>query len=483
MKSSQRLQLLLLEDDAKLDQIDHVMLKRVAQLCNRSDPRMREGLQTLKRGGWSFTGMLGLLPAVLSTGTDAEDPFVEIPHHPAGHVGMAHRVLISSFSVEPLDRIGKVLYRSHRIDGKRHLYVHPIIHEYIVQVSSAGQQVGGEERDQEVGPNMGGQKVAKPIDPTCIIGTGKDGSAVFLARCLGTEIPGVNETCCVEYRAPDSQVLCGDATLVNRRYGSKTLLKFNIDPYDTKCELRANDKIHQWMSQSNILTLTSLHQTLKKVTVSKINHQVFDLVALQQFSGDVSRLQLEERDFVSMLKSVLLVLHVIHENRHLHLDIKPQNILYGRSATNATMVFALADFGIVDDMAQVHHDFKRGRYSGTYGFMSPLLLRDDLNNGVFPVFKAVASEATGQQLHTQDIGRVCEEHQRSLEHHMPKIDMHSVGLTLYNILSKQQGALAKGEMRRRCIKLIYGLLFFGPGTIATTSHALKVVQDLWPNLH
>lgn len=462
--------------DASMDRMDRAMLKRTKRLC-RLEPQLTMGLDALSSGAWSFTGMVGLLPAILDHGTDAEVAYVTLAP-PRDVNDMAHRLLASTILHDngcredafyrTLDRIGRLMYRTRRIDGERQLEVHPIVHAYLQSLlSSSGSKKSSKKSSKR---HAGGSA----SDPTCIIGTGKEGSKVFLARCIPDEVPEAQEICCIEYAAP-TQRICGNRSLVVRRYGARTLLKVNMDPYDTRSELLANDKIYKWMASMDLLHLTSLHGSLKKVILIDANKaDVRDAIALRQFSGDVSRIEMNERELVDMLKTVILVLEVIHANRHLHLDIKPKNILYVRSEK---MQFALADFGILEDAEKVHHDYQKGGYSGTYGFMSPLLLPDDQNNNVFPVFKQVAGEAHQQILHWHDYDRLVKQHQASLHQHMFKIDMHSLGLTFYTILNKQHGI--KRDARARCMEYIYALLFFGQGSISNTAQAMQRLQKIW----
>ena len=59
---------------------------------------------------------------------------------------------------------------------------------------------------------------------------------------------------------------------------------------------------------------------------------------------------------------------------------------------------------------------------------------------------------------------------------MPKIDLHSVGLTMHDILERQKHI--QGRERSRAIKFIDRLLFFGEDDFMNTYQALEYVCSL-----
>ena len=205
-------------------------------------------------------------------------------------------------------------------------------------------------------------------------------------------------------------------------------------------------------------------------------------------------------DIVVMLRVVLRFLDRLHDGGYLHMDIKPHNIgvlWEGRGATRRR-AFTVGDYGLVSSISSVHACLaRRGSYhSGTNGFMSPLLLHpeDEAQNRTYPKFVAVATaseEDTGAVDQGGGKGAVDRgmwdayfgRYKRALVARggrgYAKVDLHSTGLMLYELLRSNKGTIrTKDEGARRYLShdFLPRLLFFRKGDFQSAAHALGALD-------
>ena len=435
-----------------LNRIDAWVASRVKKSC-RQYPDANADFKDLVHRGWSYTTSLGIYVDAL-VGRRHDDPYVDVPpdsmHHKVLSVfvfGKANPMLDlvndDGLRIRDIGVPGAALYRTRRLNGVKKLSVHPALLAYVNRLN----QIGG-------APQL-----------KCIKGKGKEGSVVFTVACVKDLAPDCRSFCDNLY---SGQTMCG-GTLgwLKQRHAADSLLKINQDGSDTADELEANKKVHGWMSRRHFLQMTSLHSLSSYILgTSSIDRNVkTHMIVLNRMQGDVSRLSLSAAEIADIAKTVLIVLNVIHEHDHLHLDVKPKNVLYTKPVDGGPTKFALADFGILESMRKVYVDLQDGNYSGTYNFMSPLLLdyKDDEKNEVYPVFRRVAKECRGIDYSSTELADMFQSEKKLLRDKavMPKVDMQSLGLTLFDLLNVN-GHIT-GAARKELVRFIDGLLFLDKG--------------------
>ena len=386
--------------------------------------------------------------------------FVPVEHmqHAQRHQ-ILYAFVFGPSSISKLDP--SVLYRKRRIDGHRILEVHPALDAYVQTLHVKVRQTGGR-RDRH-----------------CIKGRGKAGSYVFTVDCMNDLVPGsISFRDCLY----SGQTIACTLPDLYTRHSTDSLLKVNKDVSDTSDELAANKKVWTWMARQHFLNYTPLHALSSHVvTMSAAGQYLNTLVVFRRMDGDVSKLDMTFDEIAAMTKAILIVIHVIHENGHVHLDVKPANVLYTRQS-NAAMSFALADYGILEDSNKVLRDLKEGVFSGTYGTMSPLLLdyRDDGSNKVYPVFAKVAAEARGasRQYTEENLADMFQGEKNKFRagDSLAKVDLHSLGLTLYKIIGKS--TQLQQQQRKVLVDYVYRCMFFDVGLGSCFSNTFQAISYL-----
>ncbi|PNH10527.1 hypothetical protein TSOC_002730 [Tetrabaena socialis] len=318
-----------------------------------------------------------------------------------------------------------------------------------------------------------------PKTSKCLIGKGKTGSYVFTSDCI-QDFVRHGKLICENLYENYLKRNCLDSEKydVGTKPPHNLVLKINDKADETRMEIAANNKIHSWLSKRSLLRLSALHPTISTISVfDDANNMAADLVALRPMDGDVSRLtDLTAQELLLLTKNALTVLYIIHEEKYMHLDIKPPNILYTSRKVGEERLFAVADYGILESMVGVHSFLARKSYSGTLGYMSPLLLENDDANQVFPKFSRIFRKTRGSELCTEAMRALFYAKRKefnlqdpreqrgtpaslsTLERLFPKIDLHSLGLTLYDLVDRQTG-LTDAE-RKLFYDLMYSLIFY-----------------------
>jgi hypothetical protein len=218
------------------------------------------------------------------------------------------------------------------------------------------------------------------------------------------------------------------------------------------------------------------------------------------------------RDLLGLARGVLGGLAVMHDNRVLHLDVKPQNIMTvgrkgaasGRRSTSSSLEIVLVDYDLTAHFEDVLDAMRDGPVAvGTPGYISPILL-----GRMEPAFVRCCALAS-----SADVRRACARHRVHMpaladdvawvEHFalvrhrvlssssaalelLPQIDMHSLAVSLYRLSADRLGRMtsssstkktkaAEGDDRDRTLllALIGGLL---GGGLEGASDALKLVR-------
>lgn len=225
-------------------------------------------------------------------------------------------------------------------------------------------------------------------------------------------------------------------------------------------------------------------------------------------------MDMPEQDLLLMSCRVLQLLVLLHSNGCIHMDIKPDNILYiasgrkppgrrsmaqqqgnsssssmggdgssaartGKRTTRAAAEdeddqvkfdFRLADYETVEEATFVAAHVQRSTLhsfsQGTDGYMSPLLTADDSSNGVYPRFEAVA-RACGVPRPAVGWAGFFERAKQKIGRHIYRIDLHSLGLTLLDMMRLGDPASPESFMDAarypRLRKLIPHLMFMRKG--------------------
>ena len=235
------------------------------------------------------------------------------------------------------------------------------------------------------------------------LGVGREGTRVYTGNEISAIYPTARRLCVFEFTPLGAQG--GPActpTASSKAADPDIAIKDIPDDSSAIAESQIHQRVHAWFSGVAALEWTPLHPTINCVDVERrVDGKTHRLLVFRAFDGDVSYVTLKERDLWAVAHATLKALEVLHANGMVHLDVKPHNILWtetqptenkaAASNEGGEFSFCLGDYGVVTSAASVMANAVRGGSpSGTDGYISPLLLEDDSENGVFPAFKRVA---------------------------------------------------------------------------------------------
>ncbi len=325
-----------------------------------------------------------------------------------------------------------------------------------------------------------------------ILGYGKRSTLVYTVEDLLKYLPRVLKICVASFavnrrRPPPRCIYGGTISVESKLMNDEALQSIAIkdcgeSPKAMSAvvgEVSWNQKVHKWFSQANALALTSLHshtshlevmhrraptqtsfrttnrvQTMSKEATTILNNKSSDRVSnplsttiqkrilpvYRECDGSLVDLnimrRMKENELLQMSKRVLEFLVLLHSKQHIHMDVKPDNILFTFNDTTGTHDFCLSDYETLENATQVAARVKRkGEFpQGTNGFMSPLLTLDDTENKVYHLFSAVAKVCAGVDVSTSEFGKVIRTAKMDISLHIYKADLHSLALTLLNII-------------------------------------------------
>lgn len=338
-----------------------------------------------------------------------------------------------------------------------------------------------------------------------LLGTGRNETKVYTFDDLAQEHPEMHGACLHMYSSTIPQPpLCFDGRdahhvmqLVTSSVSAVPFLsgiaiKDILDDEDAGTELQYHQRIHRWFSEAHSLHLTCLHPHLHYIQVDdgRIKPQGVTesggrkLLVTRLLYGDVHHLYLREEEMVDLSISVLQGLQVFHDHHQLHMDIKPENILWDTDQRDRRM-FCLSDYNLVMSDASVLHFLRpddgggfQSLSHGTEGYKSPLLMLDDLKGNTYHTFGVVASKSRAFPKNLMPVWREYFDKFR-LTTSTAKIDLHSLALTLYKL------AVPHGQDKKVTLKLLKGpfgkfvakLMFFRPHDFSTATDALIYLKS------
>lgn len=364
-----------------------------------------------------------------------------------------------------------------------------------------------------------------------ILGYGRRTTIVYTADDLTEVLPGLFKVCLVDHvhknhdgkcLRPEEVTSCADLQGLAIKDTGVT------NKVEALREARWNARVFQWFERVQKAELTTLHPRYNHLHVAyapaptpRAGTLVFrdaststststskaprtprphpqtspgaDVVErvlplYREFDGSLTDLMItnpvQDHVLVAAACSVLDFLTVLHAHGHVHLDVKPDNILF--EYVNARPRFRLSDYETLERAEHVVAQVRRVHrfVQGTDGYMSPLLTLDDSDNKVFPQFRAVAaveriaSARTDAQLHA-----MFAEAKAAIAHNVYKTDLHSLALTMMDVMTHavEEKESPKHIKRRfpRAWALLPRLLFFRKNIdFASAAVALSAALEL-----
>jgi hypothetical protein len=371
-----------------------------------------------------------------------------------------------------------------------------------------------------------------------LLGLGKEDTRVYTLEDLAQAYPDMTALCVARY---SRRTGAGGADFcVRGRHGAalvaalaggsakrgalgrelrRVAIKDVPDPGETNLECGFHARMHRWFTAAGALHRTALHPTLHYLDASSTPGALAArssggrapaapappappalaapaapaappprrLIVTRLFDGDVAGLRLAEPDLLDLAAAVLRFLRVLHANAMLHMDIKPTNVLYRRrpGGPGGGYEFVVADYNLLLEAPAVQDLLAPGAPGrefeplshGTPGFMSPLLLRDEGDQGLYAHFERVARAIGLRPAGGHAFWRGFFDAQRRGGRVLPaKVDLHSLALTLLRLAEHLHLPAARPASRpSRLTALIGRLMFFAPGDFRDADEALAAL--------
>ena len=329
-----------------------------------------------------------------------------------------------------------------------------------------------------------------------ILGYGKRSTLVYTIDDLLKHLPRVLRICIVSFtsspkakgRRDPPRCLSGGAISIDSKLSQDQGLQ-NVAIKDCGESAKAmsavvgevawNQKVHKWFEQANALGLTSLHPatshleiihrrapaqssfrtTNRVITVSQDGTTIINNKSSDETSNPVSAMiqkrvlpvyrecdgslfdlnimhRLTEPELMLMCRRVLQFLQVLHAKQHIHMDVKPDNILFVYDDTTRAYDFCLSDYETLEAANQIASRIRRkGRFpQGTDTYMSPMLTADDTENKVYHNFIAVAKVCLDTDLSNTEFEAIVHAAKKNIDRNIYKVDLHSLALSLLDLI-------------------------------------------------
>jgi len=132
----------------------------------------------------------------------------------------------------------------------------------------------------------------------------------------------------------------------------------------------------------NLITIHKVYEEHQKVYIIQemcTGGELYDRV--------VQRGKFSERDAANIMRQLVSALQALHRHNILHLDIKPENILFSSEAPDAKIL--LTDFGLARMINGKQNPLDQGKsMAGTIGYMAPEVISSHLYSESADVFSA-----------------------------------------------------------------------------------------------
>jgi hypothetical protein len=338
-----------------------------------------------------------------------------------------------------------------------------------------------------------------------ILGYGKRSTLVYTIEDLLKHLPRVLKICIASFalknskRTPPLRCFYGGTISIESKLNKDEALQ-SVAIKDCGESPKAlssvigevvwNQKVHKWFSQADAIVLTSLHpttshlevihrrapaqlssratnrvKTLSRDATTILNNKSSDRMAsdpsmstiqkrvlpvYRECDGSLIDLnimhRMQESELLRMCTRVLQFLVLLHAKHHIHMDIKPDNILFtftSEVANNKNSVgavvacdFCLSDYETLEIATQVAARIRRkGQFpQGTDGYMSPLLTIDDVENIVHPMFRAVAKVCSNKEITASHLITMIDAAKKNIDANIYCVDLHSLALSLLDII-------------------------------------------------
>lgn len=365
-----------------------------------------------------------------------------------------------------------------------------------------------------------------------VIGKGHDGNIVYTMDDLVLMFPSY-KFITLESEFDADIVKTVSAVEIMTTYEGAMLqqsiaLKHVADPFEAAYEVSINGLVRRQFEHAGLLPVTVLHPMYDVVRVltsassqweeTAGNDAVPKELVYKRMLGSVTHFRSQQKQkrqpavatadpargvtphlLISVARSVLAFLCVVHVNGYLHMDVKPDNILYdlggsGGSGSRGTINCVLADYGLITPMADVFKFVKKkgSFYQGTSGYISPLLTRDDEDNRVYAKFTEIVQQSSSmmpfagggtspQQQHDNELDafwfNFFEHQKRRLPdpQALAKTDLQSLALTLHSLRRHcQEDAIGADVLNHNAVvAMIPRLLLHGSNTYDRAADALR----------
>lgn len=345
-----------------------------------------------------------------------------------------------------------------------------------------------------------------------LLGTGRNETKVYTFDDIAKVHPRMRTLCMHMYGHPQPQnglkPVCfsgRDAEHVVRLVNSAVsdiptpflsgiALKDVLDDEDAGTELQFHQRIHRWFSEVHSIHLTCLHPQLHFLELDETPHTNTErtgvsvatrdmrghrLLVNRLLMGDTYHLTLSEEELYNLADTVLRGLEIFHAHNYLHMDIKPENILWDVDDFGQKRQYCLSDYNLMmSDSNLLHHirpDDGGGFQSlshGTEGYKSPLLMLDDVKGSTYRTCDYVAIKSRAFPRRGMPVWREYFEKAR-VHTSMGKLDLHGLALTLKKLITEKKHDEKESlrMMQGHLGKFIAKLLFFRPHDFRTATEA------------
>lgn len=334
-----------------------------------------------------------------------------------------------------------------------------------------------------------------PDGHTGLAGGSSGSSSTSSARSIGStasdQVLPRNEQCTIW--PPKDGELIGE-WLLRAGLDKEVAIKDVADSWEARNECLMHSDLHRWFMRAGALPFTPLCLDLACADVVLGTRGVRRrLLLYKRYDGSTKALSpMRNNEIWRLSEAVLRGLAVLHHNGHVHMDIKPENVLWRKRKGFLWIDYVLADYGLVHSgrraVEMAHYDDP----VGTSGYMSPLLRHTDEENQVWDRFATVvrtvrARDGNGLALRAPATpagwsAYFARARARLNTRTIVKVDLHSLALTLMSVMRKPGSwDMSTEELAERAgpamCDFLKRLMLCGRGDLWTAEDALRVVTD------